>query len=209
MKLLDVVNINDCERIFECNSTRTYYKMENNELLFRKESSKGWARSIMTVGILREYDVEEIQEEIQEGRKKSRGEIYYYIDEMGNVIEDTEEFASLDDDRYEFGNYFESKEEAEKCRDLIKETIREFKGRNKTKQECEEELEEEFEKVELIEIEKEYNEKVFLDKNYTCLEDFKNKKDCLYIDVNGRSIALSMEDWEKLNEYVERLRKFK
>lgn len=232
MKLLDVVNINDCERIFECNSTRTYYKMENNELLFRKESSKGWARSVMTVGRLREYDVEEIQEEIQEGRKKSRGEIYYYIDEMGNVIEDTEEFASLDDDRYEFGNYFESKEEAEECRELIIKTIKAFKinrnkekekackvliektleafkGRNMSKREREEELEKEFEDIESIEISKYYGKIISLNKNYTSLEDFENKKDCLYIDVNGRNIALSMEDWEKLNQYVEKLRKFK
>lgn len=131
MNLLDVVNINDCKRIFKCNGTRAYYKMEDNELLFRKEDVKEWTRSALTIRELREYDVEEIQE----GRKKSRGEIYYYIDEMGDVIEDTEEFASLDDDRYEFGNYFESKEEAEECRELIINTIKLFKiNRNKEKE---------------------------------------------------------------------------
>lgn len=205
MNLLDVVNVNDEERIFKCNNTRTFYKMENDDLLFRNEAVKEWTRSTIKIRELRKLNVEEIQE----GRKKTHGETYYFIDDEGNIVGDEEIFSMVDDNRYEIGNYFKNKEEAEECRDLIKETIREFKGRNKTKQECEEELEEEFEKVELIEIEKEYNEKVFLDKNYTCLEDFKNKKDCLYIDVNGRSIALSMEDWEKLNEYVERLRKFK
>ncbi len=130
MNLLDVVNINDEERIFKCNNTRTFYKMENDDLLFRNEAVKEWTRSTIKIRELRKLNVEEIQE----GRKKTHGETYYFIDDEGNIVGDEEIFSMVDDNRYELGNYFESKEEAEMCRELIERTIKAFKiNRNKEK----------------------------------------------------------------------------
>lgn len=131
MNLLDVVNINDSKRIFKCIYKGIYYKMENNELLFREEGVKEWKRSTLTIKGLREYNVEEVEIE----RKGSEGEIYYFINDEGSVLEDEEDFSIVDDKRYEFGNYFESKEEAEECRELIIKTIKAFRiNRNKEKE---------------------------------------------------------------------------
>ena len=105
--------------------------MENNDLLFREEDVKEWKRSTLTIKGLRQYNVEEVEIE----RKKSSGEIYYFINDEGSILEDEEGFSIVDDKRYEFGNYFESKEEAEECRELIIKTIKAFKiNRNKEKE---------------------------------------------------------------------------
>lgn len=137
MNLLDVVNINDSKRIFKCIYKGTYYKMENNELLFREEDVKEWKRSTLTIKGLRQYNVEEVEIE----RKESDGEIYYFINDEGSVLEDEEGFSIVDDKRYEFGNYFKNKEDAEECRELIIKTIRAFKQGIKNKQELEEQTE--------------------------------------------------------------------
>ena len=40
---------------------------------------------------------------------------YCYVDELGDVYTDTDESVSVDKERKEIGNYFETKEEAEKA----------------------------------------------------------------------------------------------
>ena len=87
----------------------------------------------MTIKELRKYIVEEV--EIR--RKGSSGEAYYFINDEGRIVEDEEDFSIVDDNRYKIGNYFESKEEAKECRELIKETIKLFKRGIKSKQELE------------------------------------------------------------------------
>lgn len=205
MNLLDVVNINDEERIFKCNNTRTFYKMENDDLLFKKEDDKEWTRSTLTIRELREYNVEEIQE----GRKKTHGEIYYFIDDEGNIVGDEEIFSTVDDNRYELGNYFESKEEAEMCRELIEKTIKAFKGRNMSKREREEELEKEFIKTEGVKLIDRLANELKIDSIYASFDAFKKNKECIYLVVNGEGIVLSFSDWDLLNQYVGKLRKFK
>lgn len=231
MKLLEVLSRKEERKVYRVKGANCIYKVEKGNLYVGNIYFKTWYESEMKVNDLMKIEVEELAEN-KISRKMFKGETYYFINDEGSIVEDEEDFSIVDDNRYEFGNYFESKEEAEECRELIIKTIKAFKinrnkekekackvliektleafkGRNMSKREREEELEKEFEDIESIEISKYYGKIISLNKNYTSLEDFENKKDCLYIDVNGRNIALSMEDWEKLNQYVEKLRKFK
>ena len=56
--------------------------------------------------------------------------IYYFINSLGEIAEGFEVYSSIDNQRYEFGNYFQTYEEAEKYRDRIKEMLlnRELEG---------------------------------------------------------------------------------
>jgi hypothetical protein len=72
--------------------------------------------------------------EIESGSKK--GQIYYFIDSQGEVTEDTNTLHKLDRLRYEFGNYFKTKEEAEEVakeqrkRLLVKRIVDASKGQS-------------------------------------------------------------------------------
>lgn len=46
-------------------------------------------------------------------RATSIGKTYYYVTDDGDVLNDEEKFTILDAKRYEFGNYFQTEEEAE------------------------------------------------------------------------------------------------
>lgn len=56
------------------------------------------------------------------------GEVYYYINYDLKVIEDKEYYTESDDSCCEVGNYFRTKEDAEKARELIEETLTKFHG---------------------------------------------------------------------------------
>ena len=62
-------------------------------------------------------------EEIPEGYKRWRaksGETYYYIDSEGEVYDDKEQYVHLDDGGFLIGNYFKTREEAEKTVEWLK-----------------------------------------------------------------------------------------
>lgn len=51
--------------------------------------------------------------ELPRWRAETKRGIYYFIDSTGHADLSYEEFDEVDDERYEFGNYFKTKEEAE------------------------------------------------------------------------------------------------
>lgn len=53
-------------------------------------------------------------------------EKYYYVCTEGIVLEDTEGCHIIDDNRYKFGNYFRTKEQAEEADKRIKETLQKY-----------------------------------------------------------------------------------
>ena len=57
--------------------------------------------------------------------RATKEQIYYFINDELNVIEDEEDCLSIDDERYKCGNYFLSKEQAEKAIVKIKQAIEE------------------------------------------------------------------------------------
>lgn len=63
--------------------------------------------------------LEEIPEEYKRWRAE-RGETYYHISDDGEVYDDTEEYHSLDGGCYLIGNYFKTREEAEKAVEWLK-----------------------------------------------------------------------------------------
>lgn len=61
--------------------------------------------------------------ELPEEKKRwraDRNETYYYIESFGDVNGDEEEGARIDTDRYNIGNYFKTREEAQAVADYLK-----------------------------------------------------------------------------------------
>lgn len=61
------------------------------------------------------------------GRNKGDGE-YWHVSGVGSLhlLDEDQMPKPYSDDRWEFGNYFKTKEQAERARDLIKETLLQF-----------------------------------------------------------------------------------
>ena len=49
---------------------------------------------------------------------------YYFINSSGNAHEDDEDFTKIDSDRFEIGNYFQTKEEAQEYANKFKEPLK-------------------------------------------------------------------------------------
>lgn len=58
------------------------------------------------------------------------GEEYCYVGNQGIIMVDKEDGHCVDENRHEFGNYFRTKEQAEKAAKLIKETLKKFHEEN-------------------------------------------------------------------------------
>lgn len=56
---------------------------------------------------------------------------YYFVDESIDVWESSDTYCDIDNNRYKAGNYFRTREEAQKANDLIKETLTKFHEDNK------------------------------------------------------------------------------
>lgn len=63
--------------------------------------------------------------------RAEKGEKYWMIGSIGNVLSSDEYFSMTDDDLYNFGNYFHDKETAKRAADLIRETLINFHNREK------------------------------------------------------------------------------
>lgn len=134
MKLLEVLSRKEERKVYRVKGENCIYKVEEGILYVGNVNSKKWYESEMKVNDLMKIEVEELVEN-NAYRKMFKGEAYYFINDEGSIVEDEEDFSIVDDNRYEFGNYFESKEEAEECRELIIKTIKAFKiNRNKEKE---------------------------------------------------------------------------
>lgn len=208
MKLLEVLSRNEEGKVYRAKGGNCIYKVEKGNLYVRNIYLKTWYESEMKVDDLMKIEVEELIGD-ETTRNMFIGETSYFIDDEGEVLEDEEDFLETDANRYKIGNYFKSEEEAEVCRDLIKKTIRALKGKNIGKQECEEELEKEFKEIKMIKLNKNPIEKLTIGSNFGLLSDFKKAKECIYLDINGECIGLSFSEWDLLNQYIEKLRKFK
>ena len=91
---------------------------EEKHLLFDKMKEQG----------LR-WNAEDKQVEKIRWRAKE-GEDYYCITERGHVVGDEEGGLPEDIERYEFGNYFRTREQAEKAAEVVKEALRKFHEEN-------------------------------------------------------------------------------
>lgn len=60
--------------------------------------------------------------------RATEGGIYYYVDDQGNVARTWEDNISIDDLRWELGNYFKSEDQAYIARDKIWNIFRELKN---------------------------------------------------------------------------------
>ena len=75
------------------------------------------------------YDIELLKEKakainekygIKKRWRAERGEEYYYINFQLKILFDEEDFAEIDEERYDIGNYFETKREAQEYAEYIK-----------------------------------------------------------------------------------------
>ena len=88
---------------------------EEKQLLFDKMKEQGLRWNV------EEKRVEKIRWRAQDGEK------YYYVNDQGNVMVDEEDDdICFDQNRYEFGNYFCTKEQAKEAANRVKETLRKF-----------------------------------------------------------------------------------
>lgn len=95
-------------------SELSYATAEEKQLLFDKMKEKGlrWNAKEKKVENIRwraEYDEE-----------------YYYLGLNGEIYEEQEMGYAVDDGRYNFGNYFRTREQAEKAVGVIKDALRRF-----------------------------------------------------------------------------------
>lgn len=199
MKLLEILSKEE-RKVYRVKGTNCIYKFEKGVLYIGNVDFKRWHESEVRVNDLMKIEVEELVEN-KSSRKMFKGEAYYFINDEGSIVEDEEDFSIVDDNRYEIGNYFESKEEAEECRELIIKTIKEFKTKR--------DKEKEFEEISVIRLHKNSDEKLTIGSNFESLGDFKREKECIYLDINGECIRLSFSEWDLLNQYIEKLRRFK
>lgn len=93
------------------NYTWRYATEEEKQLLFDKMKEQG----------LKWNDEEKRVENIRWRAKYD--EKYYYVSTEGIVLEDKEGGHIIDDNRYKFGNYFRTKEQAEEAAKRIKEVL--------------------------------------------------------------------------------------
>lgn len=91
---------------------------EEKQLLFDKMKEQGlrWNAE--------EKKVEKIRRRAEYGNK------YYLIIDQGVIIIDTDDDYFTDKNRYEFGNYFRTQEQAEKAAAAVRETLRKFHEEN-------------------------------------------------------------------------------
>lgn len=67
-----------------------------------------------------EKRVEKIRWRVEDGKK------YYYVDNQGIVLMDTEDGHDFDKYRYKFNNYFRTEEQTREAARRIKETLRKY-----------------------------------------------------------------------------------
>lgn len=96
------------------NGTLRYATDEEKQLLFDKMKEQGlqWNAE--------EKRVEKIR------RRANNGKKYYCIGNQGGLMIDREEGHCVDENRYEFGNYFRTKEQAEEAAKRMKEVLRKY-----------------------------------------------------------------------------------
>lgn len=97
-----------------CNDDLSYATEEEKQLLFdeMKEQGMRWNAE--------EKRVEKIGWRVEDGKK------YYYVDNQGIIMIDTEDGHDFDKNRYEFGNYFHTEEQAKEAAERVKETLRKY-----------------------------------------------------------------------------------
>lgn len=100
------------------NSDLSYATDEEKQLLFDKMTEKG----------LRWNAEEKRVEKIRWRANDKRA--YYCIRDQGGVMVNYEAGFSSDEDKWEFGNYFRTSEQAEKAAETVKETLRKFHEEN-------------------------------------------------------------------------------
>ena len=58
--------------------------------------------------------------------RANEGEQYFYVSSMFEVISDTEDFFSFDDNCYNTGNYFKTESEAKEAAEFLKQQLKQF-----------------------------------------------------------------------------------
>ena len=144
LKIIDTLIIEDGVGYIICKLS------QNTEVLKRgvnTEYSKsfeypGWdirKKRLYTLGVVEKYDnlpfavptsdIELLKEKakainekygIKKRWRAERGEEYYYINFQLKILFDEEDFAEIDEERYDIGNYFETKREAQEYAEYIK-----------------------------------------------------------------------------------------
>lgn len=86
---------------------------------------------ITTISSKRKEMLEELIKNINEkyGKPKrwraERNRGYYYIDDDGGICYTTDDYVLVDNDRYALGNYFQTREQAEKALERVKRALQE------------------------------------------------------------------------------------
>lgn len=87
---------------------------EEQQLLFDKMKEQGL-----------QWNAEEKRVEHVRWRAED-GKDYFFVDSRGNIVGDEEGGLPEDIERYEFGNYFRTRERAKKAAEAVRETLRQF-----------------------------------------------------------------------------------
>lgn len=95
-----------------------YATDEEKQVLFDKMEEKGL-----------QWNAEEKKVEKIRWRAKYNG-VYYFITFNGKIDSENDMYCALDNQRYNFGNYFRTSEQAEKATKAVRETLRKFHEEN-------------------------------------------------------------------------------
>ena len=102
------------------------YRVDKNDISEASEDEKNKIQKFLDDNnLVIDYEKKEIR------KKRWRAEIngiYFHIGENGIVIKDMEFYIKADDNRYEIGNYFRTKEQSEKVAKEIKEVFEKHKN---------------------------------------------------------------------------------
>lgn len=115
---LSSITLPNCTDAIWGNGTLHHATDEERQLLFDKMKEQG----------LR-WNAEEKRVEKIRWRAKYNG-VYYFITFNGKIDSENDMYCALDNQRYNFGNYFRTRKQAEKAAEAVRETLKKFHEEN-------------------------------------------------------------------------------
>lgn len=128
MKLIDVLTINDNERIFKETKRDVIYKMKDNQLLYKTLPIENWDIVIaIDIDSLMTTEVEEYLKPKNPFERVKEGEVYYYITNCLKIEKTKDYHVSINNATFFSGNYFNDEETAKEALEQVRECLDKFK----------------------------------------------------------------------------------
>lgn len=128
MKLIDVLTINDNERIFKETKRDAFYKMKNNQLLYKTLPIENWDIVIaIDIDSLMTTEVEEYLKPKNPFERVKEGDVYYYITNCLKIEKTKDYHVSINNATFFSENYFNDEETAKEALERVRECLDKFK----------------------------------------------------------------------------------